>query len=81
MSTPNLDDQVAALGISFIELAKMLGQKQLITVTQLANAIETSAQIARRPPAMSADFLAPLPDITHAVLAKIEDNVAILLPQ
>jgi hypothetical protein len=44
MSTPNLDDQVAALGISFIELAKMLGQKQLITVTQLANAIETSAK-------------------------------------
>ena len=41
---PSLDSQVAALGIAFIELAKMLGREDRITVTQLAAAIETAAK-------------------------------------
>ena len=40
---PSLDAQVAALGIAFIELAKMLGREQLISVTQLATAMESEA--------------------------------------
>ncbi|MEO7860577.1 MAG: hypothetical protein ABIU05_09050 [Nitrospirales bacterium] len=47
MSTPkapSLDAQVAALGIAFTELAKMLGRKQAIKVTQLATALESAAK-------------------------------------
>jgi phage antirepressor YoqD-like protein len=47
MSTPkapSLDAQVAALGIAFTELAKMLGRKQAIQVTQLATALESAAK-------------------------------------
>jgi len=41
---PDLDSQVAALGIAFIELAKMLGKQGVIDVSQLATAIDTSAK-------------------------------------
>lgn len=47
MSTPkapSLDEQVAALGIAFTELAKMLGRKQAIQVTQLATALESASK-------------------------------------
>ena len=44
---PNLDAQIAALGIAFIELAKMMGREQIIMVTQLASAIETAAKDAK----------------------------------
>lgn len=43
---PDLNAQVAALGIAFTELAKMLGREQHIMVTQLAAAIETAAKAA-----------------------------------
>ena len=42
-AAPSLDAQVAALGIAFIELSKMLGRNQLIAVTQLATAMESEA--------------------------------------
>ncbi len=44
---PTHDAQIAALGIAFIELAKMLGREQRITVTQLANALENEAKASK----------------------------------
>ena len=41
---PPIDAQIDALEIAFRELAKMLGREQIITITQLATAIEAAAQ-------------------------------------
>ena len=35
--------ETAALKIAFVQLAKLLGRQQLITITQLASAMETAA--------------------------------------
>ena len=35
----------------------------------------------RRAPALAADLRAPFPDVAHAVLAEVEDDVALLLLQ
>ena len=44
---PSLDAQIDALGIAFLELAKMLGRGDYLAVTQLATAIETAARAAK----------------------------------
>ena len=41
---PSIDARITALEIAFRELAKMLGREQLITITQLATAIEGAGQ-------------------------------------
>ena len=41
---PNLNAQVAALEIAFIELAKMLGRAQRLSVTQLASTLDNEAK-------------------------------------
>lgn len=41
---PNLVAQVAALGIAFVELAKMVGREQGVQVAQVANAIKAAAK-------------------------------------
>lgn len=40
------DAKVEALGIAFIELAKMLGKNQRIVVIQLATAMESAAKVS-----------------------------------
>lgn len=40
------DSRIEALAIAFVELSKMLGRADLISVTQLATAIETAAKAA-----------------------------------
>src|SRR5579862_6208327 len=40
---------------------------------------EAAAQIASGPPAVSANLLAPLPNVGHAVLAEIENDIPVLL--
>ena len=47
---PSLNAQTDALGIAFIELAKMLGRCDYLAVTQLANAIETAAKAVKAGP-------------------------------
>ena len=42
--TLDLNAQVGALGEAFVELVKMLGKNDSITVTQLARALETKAK-------------------------------------
>src|ERR1041384_1149663 len=43
------------------------------------DAIQLEAKVARSAPAVAADRRAPFPDIGHAVLAKIENDVPALL--
>ena len=58
---PALDAQVAALGIAFIELAKMLGREQRIRVTQLATALENEASASNS----SAETLAAVTELAR----------------
>ena len=44
---PSLSAQIDALGIAFIELSKMLGKGDYLAITQLANAIESAAKVAK----------------------------------
>jgi hypothetical protein len=41
---PSLNAQVEALAIAFVELSKMLGREQVISVLQVASAIESAAK-------------------------------------
>jgi len=54
---PSLDAQVNALAIAFTELAKMLGREQLLSVTQLATALENEASRAKASGQMQAAVL------------------------
>ena len=41
----------------------------------LEDAVQLEAQVAGGAPALAADLGAPLPDVAHAVLAEVEDDV------
>src|SRR5579872_1963771 len=45
------------------------------------DSLETSSQIASRAPTVPFDRFAPFPNVPHSVLAKVEDQVAVLSPK
>ena len=61
MKVPTPNAQVHALDVALCELAKMLGRNQLISVTQLASALETAAKASTT----SAESGAALAELAH----------------
>ena len=48
--TPSIHAQVESITLAFCELAKMLGKKDLLAVSQLATAIHDKANVATTDP-------------------------------
>ena len=44
---PNLDAQIEALAIAFVELSKFLGRQQVIPVRQVATVIKDAAKASK----------------------------------